>query len=157
MDNTQFVIEFWYWFALAAILASVEMLAPGVFFLWLGLAAFITGIATFMISDLSTAGQLTTFALFSMILIYIAIKFFKSKKLKTDQPHLNDRGAQYHGKTGTLEDAIVGGTGRARFGDTTWKVEGPDMPAGCIVKIVGSDGPVMKVEKIAEASPPPQP
>lgn len=155
MENiTDFVIEFWHWFALAAALGAVEMLAPGVFFLWLGLAAFITGLLLLVFPDLSTGSQLVIYGILSVALVYAAWKYMKGRKIKTDQPLLNQRGAQYIGKTAVIEEAIIGGHGRARMGDTTWKVEGADMAVGTVVKIVGFDGPQLKVEKLADAPAP---
>ena len=40
LDGTQF----WHWWILAAIFAGIEILAPGVFFIWLGAAAALTGV-----------------------------------------------------------------------------------------------------------------
>jgi membrane protein implicated in regulation of membrane protease activity len=40
------------------------------------------------------------------------------------------------GKTGVVLDAISGGQGRIKVGETTWRATGPDLPAGTKVKVV---------------------
>lgn len=142
-----FEILYWHWFVLAALLGVVEILAPGVFFLWLAIGAFITGILAAIIPGLGEATQIMIFGILSIALIFAAWKYIKKAPLTSDQPLLNQRSAQQVGKTFTLETAIEDGVGRIKMGDTTWKVEGPDMPAGSHVRVIGYDGPVFKVEK----------
>ncbi len=67
---------------------------------------------------------------------------------ETDQPALNRRGEQYVGRVITLDNAIVNRTGKVRLDDTSWKVEGDDLPAGARVKVVGVDGVVLRVEEV---------
>ena len=69
----------------------------------------------------------------------------------TDQPALNRRGEQYIGRTLTLDEPIVNGQGKIRVDDTTWKVEGDDMPAGTRVTVIGVDSVVLKVAPIASS------
>ena len=47
--------------------------------------------------------------------------------------------------TATLT-AIVNGQGKARVGDSLWLAEGPDLPAGAPVEVVGVDGSTLKVK-----------
>ncbi len=47
-----FQLEFWHWLILARILAGIEILTPGFFFLWLGGAALITGIIALVVPAL---------------------------------------------------------------------------------------------------------
>jgi len=62
------------------------------------------------------------------------------------KPTLNRRGAQYIGRTFTLDEPIANGIGKIRVDDSTWKIEGTDCPAGSKVKVVGIDNTVLKVE-----------
>lgn len=64
----------------------------------------------------------------------------------SEQPDLNRRGAQYLGRIVALEQAIEGGRGKVRLGDTLWTVAGPDLPQGARVRITGSNGTVLEVE-----------
>lgn len=145
MSDLNFV--FWHWFVFAALLGAVEIIAPGVFFLWLAMAAFLTGVAALVVPSLSAPMQIVIFGVLAVIMVYAAWKYIKKNPTASDQPLLNQRTAQMVGKLATLETAIENGVGRIKLGDTTWKVEGMDMPAGTQVRVISSDGMVMKVEK----------
>lgn len=147
IEPSAFQLVYWHWFVLAALLGTVEILAPGVFFLWLAVAALVTGILAFIIPGSGDAFQLISFSLLSMAMVFMAWKYIKKSPAESDQPLLNQRAAQYVGKMCTLDTAIVNGSGRVKLGDATWKVEGEDMPAGTQVRIVGFDGPVFRVER----------
>lgn len=66
--------------------------------------------------------------------------------LASEDPDLNRRGSQYVGRVAPLIEDIEAGRGKIRLGDTVWSVEGPEMPVGASVRIVGSKGAVLKVE-----------
>ena len=66
----------------------------------------------------------------------------------SDEPDLNRRGSQYVGRVVALESAIETGRGRIRLGDTVWTVAGPDLPKGTPVRVIGSDGAVLRVEGV---------
>jgi membrane protein implicated in regulation of membrane protease activity len=40
------------------------------------------------------------------------------------------------GRTAVLSEPILEGQGRVRFGETTWRLNGPDLPAGARVRVV---------------------
>lgn len=143
---------FWHWFVFSAALGIVEILAPGVFFLWLALAAFATGILA-LVLPIGTAMQITLFGVLAVVLVFAAWKFIRKNPIASDQPLLNQRSAQYVGKTFSLVEAIQGGSGRIKLGDSTWKVEGPDAPVGSTVRVTGYDGPTLKVEIVSAATP----
>ena len=46
---------------------------------------------------------------------------------KSDQPNLNRPAAQLVGRVLIVAEAIEGGRGKVRVGDTLWPVEGPDV------------------------------
>ncbi len=54
------------------------------------------------------------------------------------------------GKVFTLRTAIVNGRGRLSVSGSTWLVAGPDMPAGSNVRVIGVDGPRLRVEHAGE-------
>jgi membrane protein implicated in regulation of membrane protease activity len=76
---------------------------------------------------------------------------------RSDEPHLNRRGAQSVGQTLTVVEPIVHGRGKVRLGDTLWAVEGPDCPAGTRVRVTGVAGTVLVVEPLASDEPPLRP
>ncbi len=72
---------------------------------------------------------------------------------ESDQPNLNRRGAQLTGRTVFVAEAIDGGRGKVRIGDTMWPAEGPDMPAGTAVRIISASTSVLLVEATPERQP----
>ena len=60
-------------------------------------------------------------------------------------PYLINRGAQYIGRTVTVEDAIQNGRGKVRVGDTIWAAEGEDAIKGASVEVTGVNGTVLVV------------
>jgi membrane protein implicated in regulation of membrane protease activity len=40
----------------------------------------------------------------------------------------------------------VNGRGSIHSGDTIWRVEGPELPKGARIKVVGADGTLLQVE-----------
>jgi inner membrane protein len=58
----------WTWFILAALLFVLEVLAPGMFMLWLGLSAIILGVVTSAIV-LSWQVQIIGFAVLALVLV----------------------------------------------------------------------------------------
>lgn len=65
----------------------------------------------------------------------------------SEDPDLNNRGSQFTGRVAELIEPIEGGRGKVRLGDGVWTVAcAEDLPAGARVRVVGSDGAVLKVE-----------
>ncbi len=148
MDADQ--ITYWHWWILAVALLILEVATPGFFFLWLGVSAGIVGIVLFVVPALGLEYQLLIFALFSVTVIVLWLKYAKKHPTVSDQPTLNRRGEQYTGRMLTLQEGIVNGVGKIKVDDSTWKVEGADCPAGTRVRVVGVDGVILKVEVISQ-------
>jgi len=142
----------WNWMVLGAVLLALEILAPGVFLLWLGIAAILTG--TLSLQLWGTAFwvwqvQVLVFLALSIASVLIGRRFFPaSAKDDTDQPLLNRRDKQLVGRTAVLEEPIVEGRGRVRLGDTLWRVTGPDLPVGSRVRVADASDGELRVEAI---------
>lgn len=141
-------VVFWHWWAFGALLLIVELLVPGMFFLWMAEAAVVTGVLLWIYPGLSMEGQLIGFSLLSVISVVLARKFYKHNPIQSDQPLLNQRTAQYIGRVFTLEHPIVNSQGKIRVDDSTWKIHGDDCPAGSRVKVISSEGVILKVERL---------
>jgi hypothetical protein len=138
---------FWHWWILALALIIVEMVAPGFFLMWIGAAAAVTGLVTMLVPALPWQAQFVLFGVLAIASVIGARYYFKRNPIETTDATLNKRGAQYIGRTFSLEEAIVNGIGKVRVGDSVWRAEGPDLPAGNRVKVTGVDGAALKVEK----------
>lgn len=141
-------IVFWHWLALGLLLLIVELLAPGMFFLWMAQAAGITGILLFLFPGLGWESQVAFFSVLSVLGIVVARQFFKRHPIESDQPLLNRRAAQYIGRVFTLAQPIVNGQGKIKVDDSTWKIRGEDCEAGVRVKVVDADSVVLIVERL---------
>ncbi len=141
----------WTWWIIGLLLLIAEILLPGVFMLWFGIAAIIVGTFSLIVGDpgwWSWQLQIVAFAVLSLISAIIGRKYWYNIHPDTDQPNLNARGAQMIGQKSVLIDAMDNGTGRIKLGDTIWRVEGPDLPAGCKVRVVDNTAGTLKVEAV---------
>ena len=147
-DISSLFIEFggWSWLILGAILLALEIMVPGIFMLWLGLAAMVTGLATLLFS-VNVQAQLIIFAITSVITVLIGRKLFAARNNDTDQPYLNQRRGQLIGKTFVVTSSIENGRGKVKIGDTVWTAEGPDTQIGDRVRVIGVDGNRVLVER----------
>ena len=142
-------VAYWHWLALGGVLVIIEAFAPGFLFVWLGFAALAVGLALLVWPSLGLSLQLLLFAVLAVASMF-AWRYWQGSRISTsDHPHLNRRGAQYVGRRAVLADPIVNGRGRAKLGDTSWQVSGPDLPAGRVVEIVGLDGTILEVAPAA--------
>ncbi|HEV7304958.1 NfeD family protein [Ensifer sp.] len=141
----------WSWWVLGFVLLAAELVAPGVFLIWIGLAALIVGILSLLLWDVGLwtwQVQLVLFALLSVATVLLGRRFFLSSSEVSDEPLLNQRAESLVGRTAVLEKPIAEGRGRIRLDDTFWIVEGPDLPVGARVRVVSSHGRNLTVESV---------
>jgi membrane protein implicated in regulation of membrane protease activity len=143
-------VEFWHWLIFGLVLAVIEILAPGTFFLWLGIAAGITGLLLLVVPTLTWQLQLVVFAVLSVATVAGWRVYQRRHPTVTDDLTLNRRAEQLVGRVFALEQAIVNGRGTLRVGDSVWRAEGPDLPAGARVRVTGASGAILKVERAEE-------
>ena len=129
----------WNWLIFGFILMALEVLAPGVFLFWLGLAALLVGLISFAVV-ISWQIQLVMFAVFAAAAVPVWRRLARGRTDGSTSPFLNKRTEALLGREFTLEKPIIDGNGTVRLGDTVWRVAGPDTPAGTRVKVVHVDG-----------------
>lgn len=134
----------WNWFIVGGLLLALEVMLPGTFMLWLGLAAIATGVIGFIVT-MSWQVQIVVFAILAVISVLLGRKFSPRAEVESDKPFLNRRADAFVGRIFTLEEPIVSGSGRVRVDDTTWRVTGPDCPAGTKVQVKRADGATLIV------------
>lgn len=139
--------QHWVWLSIGFILGAVEMIAPGFFLMWLGLAAVLVGVITWAL-PISLPLQVALFAVFSVLTVYAGKKILKDNPIESDDPKLNDRGARLTGEIVTVVEAIADGRGRVKIGDSEWNVRGADAASGTRVRVTGADGAVLLVEPV---------
>lgn len=135
------------WWLLALVLIGAEIMAPGFFMLWIGIAAAALGVVLLFVPAMSFGMQAVVFSVFALISCFVYWRFVRhAMDERSDRPNLNRRAEQYIGRRFVLETAIVNGQGKARVGDSLWLAEGPDLPAGAAIEVVGVDGSTLKVK-----------
>ena len=137
----------WGWLILGLLLIGGELLAPGIFLLWLGLAALVTG-AVVGLTGMAWQGALLVFAALSLASVLAGRALTRHRGEEPDiASGLNDRGRQLVGKVFKLEATMQGGEGRIRVGDSSWRVTGPELLAGTEIRVVRVEGATLVVEK----------
>jgi membrane protein implicated in regulation of membrane protease activity len=128
----------WNWMVLGFVLLILEILVPGVFLLWIGIAAILVGALTWQLSHVGFwvwQAQVLLFLVLSVISAYVGRQVMARAGGQSDQPLLNRRAEQLIGRAATLAEPIADGRGRIRIGDTYWLVSGPDLPIGTRVRV----------------------
>jgi len=141
-------LSFWHWLILAAVLVILEIFSPAAFFIWMGVAAGMTGLATLIAPEISWPIQFLIFSILSIVAVWLGRSWFKLNTSENDQPYLNDPNAELIGRICKVEQAITDGEGRIIVGDSTWKALGPDAAVGDKVRIVSVNVAVVTVELV---------
>lgn len=139
------------WWILALVLIAGEMLAPGYFLLWIGIASGAMGVVLFAMPGMGVMAQAILFGVFTFASCFAYWKWLRPR-LERGGPSaalLNRRGEQLVGRRLVLVEPITNGRGKARVGDGAWMVAGPDLPAGTEVEVVSVSGNLLQVRPAA--------
>ena len=134
-----FELGAWNWMVLGFVLLGFELVLPGVFLLWIGIAALLTGALSLQLGSLGFFGwqwQLLVFLALSVVAVLVGRRLLGAPDTPSDQPLLNRRAEQLIGQTAVLLEPLADGRSRVRLGDTIWRVAGPDLAAGTRVRVV---------------------
>ncbi len=161
MDWLEGLDAHWVWLTLGLMLAALEMVVPGVYLIWLAVAALATGALTWTFG-LGLPMQIIDFIFLSLIAVYSARRFLRDRPIASADPLINNRSGRMLGQTAIVTLEIdEGGSGRVKLGDSEWIARGPELPVGARVRITGSDGAVLLVEPLNllrdEGTAPPEP
>jgi hypothetical protein len=138
------------WWILALLLIAGEVLMPGYFLLWIGLAAAAMGMVLWLVPSLALLAQAVLFAVLALAacVLYARLLRPKLERREPGSERLNRRGEQMIGQRYVLIEPIVNGRGKACVGDGQWLVSGPDLPLGSTVEVVAVDGTTLKVRAV---------
>ena len=137
----------WLWLIAGLVLAVAEMVVPGVFLIWFAAAALIVGLLTAVL-PIAAPVQVVLFVVLSLVSVLASRRFLRRYPIQSADPLLNQRGAQLVGRQVVVTQAIQGGHGRVRCGDSEWLAQGPDAEAGSRMTVTGSQGSVLIVEAV---------
>ena len=139
----------WTWWIVATILLIAELIFPGVYLVWLGIAAVVVGTVNFFV-PIAWQAEIVLFGITSVATIAIAHPWLKRKQvLQSDRPNLNRRMFGYVGNSFVLEEPIRNGRGLLKIEDVYWEVIGPELPEGSWVKVTGVEGSRLRVEALS--------
>ena len=142
----------WHWWALGAILLTIEIASTTQYLLWPGIAALIVGVLKFF--DPPLDGRLTVF-LFAVISVIATAAWKRSAWGRAERgthSTLNERSAQYIGRVVKAAENFVNGRGAVRVDDTRWNAVVTDGSApvkGEMLEVSAADGAVLKVHLVA--------
>jgi inner membrane protein len=136
----------WNWFYLVVALFLLDMIVPGVHFLWFRIAAAATGLLA-LATGVAWQWQIVAFGIFSVAAALWVRRYARPDVVKSDLPDLNARGRQYIGRSFVVAEAIECGRGKVRVGDTLWSAEGPDAPVGASVTVTDARGTALVVKR----------
>ncbi|MDG6881287.1 Inner membrane protein ybbJ [Phocoenobacter uteri] len=135
------------WLIGGFILLILEVMLPGVFFMWWGFAAIIMSGLVAMIT-ISLSWQFAIFAVLASIFSFIWWRYQQKKDRKQDEESsLNQRNHAMIGRMGRVVEILDNGSIRAKFADSTWKVEGEKLVIGDLIKVIKVEGIILIVEK----------
>lgn len=141
------IADHWLWLIAAAVLGIGEIIIPGAFLMWMGIAALITGLAT-LVLPLGVALQLAVFAVMAVASVYAGRRILVRSPIVSADPLLNDRGARLIGEIVTAVTAVDDLSGRVKVGDGVWSARGATASVGDRLRVVGIDGGVLIVEAV---------
>lgn len=140
----------WLWLAGGLILLSGEMILPGAYLLWIGLAATATGVVAWIAPGLEFEGHGLIFAVLATISIYVGNRYFYRSASIVADAQVNERGKSFVGRQFLVVEAIKNGQGHVQVGDSRWMARGPDAPKGSMVNVTSVDGTVLMVEMVRD-------
>ena len=141
----------WVWAILGVLLLLAELILPGVFLFWFGLAAIAVALLT-IVNDVPWQMQAVTFGVVSLILVFLSRRFMNTAGQESDDPLLNKRAERLIGREFVLERPVENGYGSVKIDDTIWRIAAADTPAGTRIRIIAVDGPVLHAEPAPESN-----
>ncbi|OOF70528.1 NfeD family protein [Rodentibacter caecimuris] len=139
----------WHWLGVGFLLLIAEVILPGVFFLWWGLAAIIVSAVMKFFPGLNLVNLVICYAVLSGFLSLIWWKYQHSKD-NQDQSKttLNQLDHAMLGKKGIVKEITVNDIGRGAFGDTTWRIQGENLNINDLIEVVDVRGITLIVKTI---------
>ena len=106
-----------WWIVAGFLLLALELVAPGVFLVFIGAAAIAAGVFTW-IFDLGTTFQFALFIIYSIVAVLIGKRMYQRPNHDESDGMLNERALQLKGRAVTVVQDFAHGEGRVRLGDS---------------------------------------
>ncbi|MCC9623853.1 NfeD family protein [Thalassospira sp. MA62] len=142
-------IEFWHWWILACVFLVFEMLIPGIIFLWLALAAAVTGTILLAAPSFSIELQLIAFGVLSVIAVVIGKRFLMPGRSGTSSQDVSSASSSLVGKTAILaENTVNWQTRQSVYGSSWLLVAKQDLAQGQKVRVTAVEGSKLLIEPV---------
>ena len=135
----------WIWAIGGLLLLIAEIVAPGFFLVFLGVAAIATGLFT-LLFDLSLAPQLVLFVIYTALAVMIGKRWYAEPDHADQSIGLNNPSNRMIGKSVLVVDPVDEHGGRVRVGDGEWSARGGPAAVGERVIVTGVEGNCLTVE-----------
>ena len=129
----------WLWAIGGVLLLVAEIIAPGFFLLFIGVAALITGLFT-LLFDLGLAPQLALFAIYAVLAVALGKRWYAQPGTTDQQLSLNNPARRLEGRIAIAAEPIDEHGGRVRLGDSEWSARGGPAAAGDRVEVIAVEG-----------------
>ncbi len=137
----------WHWLIVAAILVGAEMLVPGYFLIWIGVAAGLTGVLSLAL-PIGWPLQVIIFVMLSVGAILLARRYMQQNPVISQDDKLNRRADRLVGNFVTVVEPILNGQGKVKVADSPWIAKGPDASVGTQMRVVRVEGSWLVVEAV---------
>lgn len=137
----------WLWLIGGVLLGIAEMVIPGVYLMWIGGAAVLTGVLALLL-PIGVTAQFAIFAVTTIAAIYVGRRFLMANPITSADPLLNDKGARLVGTIVTAVEPVDALSGRVKVGDGVWSARGVEAAVGDRLRVTGTDGGVLVVERV---------
>ncbi|MFB1010589.1 MAG: NfeD family protein [Thiopseudomonas sp.] len=137
----------WHWFIAAILLMILEILVPGIFLIWLGLGAALTGLFLLLIPGAGLAWQLLALACSICIAVAAGLKW--QRKLLRRQPAQLNLGLDgFIGRIAEVSQPFAQGHGRIRLDGSSYPATSktPELAAGHLVQVTATRANLLVVE-----------
>ncbi len=135
----------WLWLIGGVVLGIAEMMLPGVYLMWIGGAAVLTGLLALLL-PIGFAAQFAVFAVATIAAIYLGRNVLAKNPIVSDNPMLNDRAARLIGSIVTATEPVDAMQGRVKVGDGVWSARGATAQPGDRLRVIAVEQSVLIVE-----------
>lgn len=135
----------WAWIIAGTLLVGLEIALPGVYMLWIGLGALLVGLLLTLLPELSTAWQLTLFAVSMLASISFGFLLQNRSRVSPSALNLNQELDAMRGRRYQALGNFDTGRGRIRVGDGSYSADADEeVQDGDTVEVVDiRDGRLM--------------
>ncbi|NHC62915.1 NfeD family protein [Paenalcaligenes suwonensis] len=137
----------WSWFIIGCLLMALEALIPGVFILWIGVAAIVVGLFVSAWPEAPLGIQFVILAVAIGLSLWAGLTLHRKRKLSSEQSSLNSGLQSYIGSHATAITTFNHGQGRVRLDDSFYSALcSAAVTEGDAVRVVGFEGSTLIVE-----------